>query len=159
MNAENANTMASPERKELEDGVTEIIDKLQKKSEEESGNAIQGSPFICRFDEPQEPIEFIKEVRTSSDPWRMFGVYHQLRKEQVDDNGDTIQSSYYRLLATLCHVEDEKVTGNSQINMEIWDKAFRVYVKEECDPSRVTEFLELVNGQFGISVETPEYLE
>ena len=116
------------------------------------GTTINGSAFVCEFDEPVDPEAFCETVATADDPWRLFGVKQKLREKTVDDGGAVVQSAYWKLLTTLFHIEDGAVADASKLDLEVTASWLRVYVKGDCDEHRVVEFLEAVDAEYGIEV-------
>lgn len=119
------------------------------------GVRINGTSFCCEFDDPVDPESFCETVSTPDDPWRLFGIKHQLAEAQTDEQGNVVQSAYWKLLTTLFHVEDGEIVDASKLDLEISASWMRVYVKGGCDERRVVDFLQAVDDEYGISVELP----
>jgi hypothetical protein len=144
----------------LPDDLAERIDDTRITYEKRGpGVTINGSAFVCEFEHEVDPESFCETVATADDPWRLFGVPHKLRGEQTDDDGAVVQSAYWKLLTTLCHVEDGDQVGASSVTLELTASWLRVYVKDDCDEHRVVEFLEAVDEEYGIDVQLPGDIE
>lgn len=120
--------------------------------ETEVGVRVEGRPFVVDFEEPLDDVEaFIDTICTAESPWYMFGVHHEI-------SGEMIEGPYYSVAAVLFPT-DESGDYAGKLDLEVWDKSMRVYVKEseeDLPASRVVEFVEQVDDEFGLTIPEEE---
>lgn len=54
------------------------------------------------------------------------------------------------------HVEDGEVVDFSEVDLEVWDEAARVYADGEADAERVAEFVRTVDDEYGVEARFVE---
>lgn len=121
----------------------------------EHGVGISGSPFTCTFSQSVDPRAFCEDILTTDAPWQMFGVKTRLADTETDSNETAANGEYWKVVGTLFHVTNDDVHGSSKISLEIAPKWIRVYVKADCSASRVAEFIESIDDEYGVTVNFP----
>jgi hypothetical protein len=84
------------------DTLADKIDATRIQYEERSHwMSISGSPFVCEFEDSVSPEHVCDVVATSAEPWRLFGWESKLADAQTDDDGEVVESSYWKVIGTL----------------------------------------------------------
>lgn len=126
-------------------------------SERSGGMTINGAPFLCEFQDQIDPAEVCDTICTSEKPWMMFGVKSKISDRQTDEDGDVVQSDYWKVVGTLFEVtSDDELVGATSITLEVTGHWVRIYIKEDGSAARVGEFVEALDDEFGVTLEFPE---